>query len=100
VKEASRLLNNECHSLYETRDGGIWAGTARGVARMTSVTGSPVVFEYYDYPAGLLSSPGPNNVIQICEDRRGLLWLTTFWGLLFLIQRRRPTDLFGMIPPA
>jgi PAS domain S-box-containing protein len=82
AKEASSLLDNECSSLYETRDRSIWVGTGKGLARMTPAAGSSGVFENHHYSVELLLLQNPNPVFEICEDRRGALWLATYLGLL------------------
>jgi ligand-binding sensor domain-containing protein len=82
AKAASSLLDNECHSLYETRDRSIWVGTEKGLTRMTPANRSLANFESHHFPAELLLSQPRNIIFGICEDRRGALWLVTYQGLL------------------
>lgn len=81
-KKASSLLDNDCHSLYESRDSSIWIGTTKGLARIIPARGSPGVFENHPYPVKLLTPALPEAISDICEDRRGILWLATYQGLL------------------
>jgi len=60
-------------SLYPSRDGSIWAGSASGLTRLHAETGAMQAFphHYSKYRRGW------GKVLDIEEDKNGRLWLTT-----------------------
>lgn len=61
-------------SLFEDRNGNIWAGTyGHGAYLLNPVTGS---FTSYSDAQGLAS----NNVMSICDDKDGNIWVATLGG--------------------
>lgn len=72
--DATSLPNDTVVSLFIHSSGGIWVGTANGLARFEAPTRR---FRTYDESDGL-----PNSLINaILEDNQGLLWLSTNRGL-------------------
>ena len=59
-------------SLYQTRDGAVWAGTLNGIAQLKNG-------KVTSYKIG--NTDASNTVTAIAEDQRGSLWIGTQGGL-------------------
>ena len=71
------LPDNHVQALLQTRDGFLWIGTSRGLARFD---GSKfVVFDHLNTPAMV-----NDNCLSLAEDLEGNLWIGTADGLLRL----------------
>ncbi len=71
--QADGLVQNSVFSVYETRDGSVWAGTlSAGVSRLSGGK-----FISYTAADGLAS----NTVLSILESRDGAMWFATPGGL-------------------
>jgi signal transduction histidine kinase/ligand-binding sensor domain-containing protein/DNA-binding response OmpR family regulator len=69
-------IDKPVRSIYEDRSGRIWVGTeGRGLLRFDPVKGN--IVEGYTTAEGLCN----NSVLNILEDSKGNLWLSTFNGL-------------------
>jgi PAS domain S-box-containing protein len=89
------LTHDNVLALLATRSGGLWAGTYSGVARWDAATDSWQRFESGNGP-GLLAHETVND---LCEDRRGSVWIATEGGGLNrydpatgTLERHRATD--------
>lgn len=72
-RTAEGLSQNSVYSVYESRDGAVWAGTiSGGVSRMQAGK-----FTTYTSADGLAS----NTVASIIEDAQGAMWFATPTGL-------------------
>jgi PAS domain S-box-containing protein len=91
--EANGLAQNSVYSVYESRDGSVWAGTLnRGVSRLKDGH-----FTTYTTTNGLAS----NTVTSILETRDGEMWFATPGGLSSFSNRlwRTYTTLEGLPSP-
>lgn len=70
------MPHNLVNCLLQTRDGYIWVGTRRGVARFDGVR-----FKTVEIPELRIQ-----NVTSLCEDRNGHLWAATEGGVYHLQQ--------------
>jgi signal transduction histidine kinase len=75
---ADGLSTNHALNLYEDRDGGIWAGTVRGIAHLTG-----------DRFAVGPSLPNNIGVFPIGEDRSGSLYMTVATKGIFRLENHR-----------
>ena len=60
----------EINSFYQASDGTIWIGHSKGLAKFNSLLNTT---KYYQ-PSPLLQNNMENNIAQLIEDRRGLIW--------------------------
>ncbi len=91
---------NSCWSLFEDRDGTLWAGTWRGgVVRFDPERKNQRRFLFGKGPDNI-----SNEVRAICQDRNGIVWLATGNGIQrfdpesqeFQNYRHDPTDIGGL----
>jgi ligand-binding sensor domain-containing protein/signal transduction histidine kinase len=82
-KQEDGLAQNSVFSVYQARDGSVWAGTLSGGA--SKLTGE--TFTTYTIADGLAS----NTVISILESRDGTTWFATPSGLSALFKGRWQT---------
>lgn len=73
---ADGLPNEEVHSLFEDRDGYIWAGTVDGLARLE---GTRVRVFHHDHNDS--TTLAHDQVNGIAQDASGTLWFATMDGL-------------------
>jgi signal transduction histidine kinase/ligand-binding sensor domain-containing protein len=91
--EANGLAQNSAYTVYESRDGSVWAGTLNGgVSKFRDGR-----FTTYTMTSGLAS----NTVSSILETRDGAMWFATPSGLTSLSngQWRTYTTLEGLPSP-
>jgi ligand-binding sensor domain-containing protein/signal transduction histidine kinase len=85
--KADGLAQNSVYSVYETRDGAVWAGTlSGGVSRLYGKT-----FTTYTIADGLAS----NTVASILESADGTMWFATPTGLSSLSKGHWQTFSYG-----
>jgi two-component system, sensor histidine kinase ChiS len=65
-------------SLFEDREGFIWAGTFNGLNRIDPKTGNIRLYQHQPEDTASLSN---NTIYHITEDRSGAIWLATYNGL-------------------
>jgi len=79
-------LNNEIHTIYETRNGEIWLGIRKGIVKFNPDKGSFTLYK----PDNTVSENQINNsVYSILEDRFGKFWVGTLGGGLNEFDRAR-----------
>ncbi len=76
ITTADGLPNDEVHSLFEDRDGYIWAGTVDGVARLE---GTRIRVFHHDHNDS--TTLAHDQVNGIAQDASGTLWFATMDGL-------------------
>ncbi|MDR3677091.1 MAG: PAS domain S-box protein [Acidobacteriota bacterium] len=73
-----RSLNSDyVSSLLLTRNGTLWVGTTEGLARWVPATQSWDRFQNQGGKSGTLSN---NDIIDLLEDREGIIWVSTGGG--------------------
>ncbi len=79
--EQHGLPDDSVAAVIQTRDGYLWAGTARGLARFDGV-------RFVNTTSGFAKSNAPVSVTALCEDSAGRLWIgTQADGLLVSVNR-------------
>ena len=87
--DSTSLSNDRVYSIYQTRDGVIWAGTfGGGLARLDKKSGK---FKRYVNNPNDPSSLSHNRVMSIYEDNGGLMWISTYGGGLNSFERKTGT---------
>lgn len=76
LNDTANNFPNAVNTLYMDREGGIWAGTRKGLAYIKDVT-HPEKFELYGYKEGLTDL----FIRAIHEDKAGHIWLSTNNGI-------------------
>ena len=64
------LVNNSVHSVLLDRDGFLWAGTEGGLSRFDGRT-----FTNYTSDPLDSNSLGGNLIVELFQDRLGLIWI-------------------------
>jgi signal transduction histidine kinase/ligand-binding sensor domain-containing protein len=77
-------LQNEIHTLCQTRNGEIWVGLRQGVAKFIPDSGK---FILYRPDPNVKDNQIANSVYTLLEDRYGKFWVGTLGGGLFEMDR-------------
>lgn len=89
------FVDNRITSVYEDRQGGLWATTAGGgLHEINPLSGQITAHVIRGAQAGQL-----NNQLSICQDSRGQLWLGTWGGLVRYEPTRRHFTLYASPRP-
>lgn len=91
-KDPSSLSHNFVEDIVEDKDGNLWLGTRGGGLNRVTVppeagtwknvnkTGKPgfkLKFEHFSHNPGDPGSPGSNDILSLCVDSSGTLWVGT-----------------------
>ncbi len=79
------LRHDNVRTIFEDRDRIVWIATDGGIARYDTAGDSFVFYE-------IKSEKGDKNAdwsYDICEDHKGRLWIATYMGGLFVIDKRQ-----------
>jgi len=74
ASDSLSLSSDEVRAVYQDSRGGIWVGTEDGGLNKWLGEGK---FEHIGVDQGLIA----NSVMGICEDRDGMIWITTYVGI-------------------
>ncbi len=82
-KVGKGLRKNMIRSIYEDRDHDVWIATDASIARYNRQKDK---FDYYD----LADPQGRNSnwAYGICEDDRGRMWIATYMGGLYVVDKK------------
>lgn len=78
LNEPNSLSHNYINSVYKSRDGAIWLGTAGGGLNQLHLSNN--TFTRHTFHGAQPHSISNDQVISIYQDRQGILWLGTFGG--------------------
>ncbi len=84
LDDSNYLKSNTINHIICDKDGGIWIGTAKGLAYVANPL-KPQDIRIYDERQGIKDS----HIRAICQDRQGNMWVSMFSGIACLDMRRQ-----------
>lgn len=82
---ASPLTHNRVRKIYEDRDGDVWVCTDHGINLYNRASGQMLNFIVYD-KTGKYSTAWAYDIL---EDKEGRMWMASYQGGIFVIDKKR-----------